>query len=117
MLLFLSSWNQTLVTEDQELDVPNHLGAIMAKVGLGITVSSLTSSIAFSLGYLSSSLVVANFCIFAGIVHYKNIYYDVLYEEIYLFYIRIRCVLYENIYDTVQQIIYLIMVCSLKYIS
>nr|KAG5696935.1 hypothetical protein BaRGS_015899 [Batillaria attramentaria] len=63
--LLMSSWSDTL--SDTELHVPQRVGVTLTMAGVGITVTSLSVSTAFAIGYTSSFMVVSNFSLYAGV--------------------------------------------------
>ncbi|CAG5117284.1 unnamed protein product [Candidula unifasciata] len=65
MFLLMSSWSETLSMTD--LTIPERMGTVYRKAGIGITITSVTDFLAFAIGASSRFRSVRNFCIFTGV--------------------------------------------------
>ncbi|BFY99213.1 hypothetical protein BsWGS_02253 [Bradybaena similaris] len=64
MFLMMNSWSETLPMTD--LTIPERIGAVYKKAGIGITITSVTDFLAFAIGASSTFRSVRNFCIYTG---------------------------------------------------
>ncbi|CAG5117285.1 unnamed protein product [Candidula unifasciata] len=65
MFLLMSSWSETLSITD--LTIPERIGTVYRKAGIGITITSVTDFLAFAIGASSIFRSVRNFCIYTGV--------------------------------------------------
>lgn len=65
MFLLMSCWSSTLGTRD--LSVPQRIRETFRAAGIGITITSLTDSLAFAIGASSVFISVRNFCLYSGL--------------------------------------------------
>ncbi|KAK3767199.1 hypothetical protein RRG08_018069 [Elysia crispata] len=65
VFLLMSGWSETLSMPD--LSVPERIGTVFKKAGIGITITSVTDFLAFLIGSTSVFLSVKNFCIYTGV--------------------------------------------------
>ncbi|CAL1542954.1 unnamed protein product [Lymnaea stagnalis] len=64
MFLLMGTWSET--TALQDLSVPERMGHVFKKAGIGITITSVTDFLAFAVGSMSVFKSVRNFCIYTG---------------------------------------------------
>ncbi|XP_012938836.1 patched domain-containing protein 3 [Aplysia californica] len=65
MFLLMNSWSETTALTD--LSVPERIGTVFRKAGVGITITSVTDFLAFVVGSSSVFKSVRNFCIYTGV--------------------------------------------------
>ncbi|XP_055884884.1 patched domain-containing protein 3-like isoform X1 [Biomphalaria glabrata] len=64
MFLLMGTWSET--TAVKGLTIPERIGLVFKKAGVGITITSLTDCLAFAVGSMSVFKSVQNFCIYTG---------------------------------------------------
>ncbi|BFY99214.1 hypothetical protein BsWGS_02254 [Bradybaena similaris] len=65
MFLLMSSWSETLPLTD--LTIPERIGLVFKKAAIGITISSATDFLSFTIGTFSRFRSVRNFCIYSAV--------------------------------------------------
>ncbi|XP_012938856.1 patched domain-containing protein 3 [Aplysia californica] len=65
MFLLMNSWSETAA--QTTLSVPQRIGMVFRKAGVGISITSLTDFLSFVVGSTSVFKSVSNFCIYAGV--------------------------------------------------